>query len=42
MAEVTYTYSSATTQTLSTPTTMTNTFYSRPRRVAQISLSACP
>ena len=38
MAEVTYNYSSATTVSLNTPIAMTNTFYSKPRRVAQIPL----
>ena len=38
MAEVTYNYSSPTTVSLNTPIAMTNTFYSKPRRVAQIPL----
>jgi Flp pilus assembly protein TadG len=48
MAEVTYSYSLPITVkipgviNLSGPYTMTNTFYSKPRRVAQIPLVACP
>jgi Flp pilus assembly protein TadG len=40
MVEVTYTYTSASTQIVKLPITMTNTFYTRPRRVAQISRTA--
>lgn len=36
LAEVTYTYTSPSTYLVKLPVTMTNTFYSHPRRVAQI------
>ncbi len=36
LTEVTYTYTSPTTKLITGPITMTDTFYSRPRRVAQI------
>ena len=42
MAEVSYTYASSTTVALNTPITMSNTFYSKPRRVSQIPMSGCP
>lgn len=43
MAEVTYDYTSATTKTITGPITMSNTFYTKPRRVAQITgPTGCP
>ena len=43
MAEVTYTYTSPTTKVITGPMPMTNTFYTKPRRVAQITgPTACP
>lgn len=40
VATITYQYTSPTTKVISTPITMTNTFYSKPRRVAQIAAPA--
>jgi Flp pilus assembly protein TadG len=37
LAEITYTYTSPSTYFMNLPLTMSNTFYARPRRVAQIS-----
>jgi Flp pilus assembly protein TadG len=43
MSEITYTYASPTTKIITGPMTMTNTFYAKPRRVAQITgPSSCP
>jgi Flp pilus assembly protein TadG len=42
MAEITYTYTSPTTKVITGPMTMTNTFYTKPRRVAQIPAPTCP
>jgi Flp pilus assembly protein TadG len=43
MSEVTYTYTSPTTKIITGPMSMTNTFYAKPRRVAQITGPAsCP
>lgn len=43
MSEITYIYTSPTTKIITGPKTMTNTFYTKPRRVAQISApSSCP
>ena len=36
LTEITYTYSSATSKYITGPVTMTNSFYAKPRRVAQI------
>lgn len=36
LSEVTYTYTSPTTQVITGPISMTNSFYTKPRRVAQI------
>jgi Flp pilus assembly protein TadG len=42
MAEVTYNYASPSAVTLTQAISMTNTFYSKPRRVAQIPMAGCP
>ena len=43
MAEINYSYSSPTTKVITGPISMANTFYTKPRRVAQITgPSACP
>jgi Flp pilus assembly protein TadG len=43
MSEITYSYSSPTTQIITAPLSMTNTFYTKPRRVAAITgPSSCP
>jgi Flp pilus assembly protein TadG len=42
MSEITYSYTSPTTQVITGPISMANTFYTKPRRVAQIPVpSAC-
>ena len=41
MAEITYNYTSPTTKVITGPMAMTNTFYTKPRRVAQIT-ATCP
>lgn len=43
MSEITYSYASPTTKIITGPMSMTNTFYTKPRRVAQITgPSSCP
>ena len=43
MSEITYSYASPTTKIITGPMGMTNTFYTKPRRVAQITgPSSCP
>ena len=43
MSEITYNYTSPTTKVITGPLSMTNTFYTKPRRVAAISgPSSCP
>jgi Flp pilus assembly protein TadG len=41
MSEITYTYTSPTLKVITSPITMTNTFYTKPRRVAAIT-ATCP
>jgi Flp pilus assembly protein TadG len=42
MAEVAYSYASPTTMLITGPIAMTNSFYSKPRRVGQIPAPTCP